>query len=1269
MGKKKEEPSSAENIKVIVRCRPLNSKETEHGYKSCVDLDLADSTVTVNHVCGNPDRWTFDGVVNNTYTQKDVFTQFIMPMVDSVMDGFNSTVFAYGQSGSGKTHTMTGVYDNQDLKGIIPRSFDHIFACIKQQTAANPTKRFTLYCSFVELYNGKVRDLLAKQQVTLAVKESKDKTFFVQGAHIPQVKFPEDLTRLMEEGTERRMVDATELNAQSSRSHSLFSLIIECTETTDDGDTRSVTSKLNLVDLAGSERQSKTGAQGDTLKEGCNINLSLSALGTVIDTLVKGKGHVPFRSSPLTMLLKDSLGGSSKTCMFANIGPSEHNISETVSTLRFADRAKQIKNKPVVNMDTKDQKIAELTEQVAELKSKLKKFESGGFTELEAEVEELRERCGELEVDRENAVKGREADAVDFDRTKQQLSQQLDELGREKEELAERFNRLQEELKFAEEMAADEQKQMKELWEMCSHEFGEQIDSSDSLISKIQELGNGVTRAKYEGVQKQCSELEAELETAKGQFDMEISKWRAAAEKAEEELQSTQRKVEKLKEKLQGEQNARKQLLENHQDLSPTRTQSFNMGRRSSGNELSEVRRSASTSEINDLQDAIQRLEEERDNNQQVKDLEAQLQSINKEKNATIQSLMRQVEELNALIAKPSGDDSFETSNWKQIIASKDDALQKCRAEIDALEAQVTDLRKMKIERSQSTKVKEFTENREHLHSKRRAALETELTTTAKHRDELLAHVVGDPEASDLDVGKQLIVLQKENEQLRTMLQEQSAALEKAELLALSTENAGKPPRPSNDHALQRENDELRKQLEQLRVDFAQKENKILESLTDNENPLQSVVDIMRAEKNQLLQEVDALSHAVAVLQREHETALQNSQAAEEVERLSALLATPQKDDSEAVVDLKKELRHKDEEMKRLQSRQAKPVSELEASALVEEQSRAIENEFRQKMDLIQMEKQEAISENESLRADLAEEVARRTKVAEDFQKALQDINDSKRETAEQHRLYVQSQNEVESLKAELVRVQKDAGGHASVIEQLEGRVKERTEQLKNLRSTLENQRGMMDKMKAKLESQQQALNSAKQELSVKDQKQQLKLQEQADHLQKLMNKKLEALAEEHQKALARKDDDMHGLRKKIKKLEEKLEKSKAKYDEKVCEYADLQTRMEEQKLEQMQALREQQEVQIETGQDQIRDTLAEAKEAQRRKADLFAQGEVTSKFANLRAGGNAAVALSRIKGTEGRPPTSGFGGPTPPGTRPESHTRTGGNGGGMYDF
>ena len=345
------ESLATEKIKVLVRVRPLNRRELDAGMKQAVDVDLAEGTVTVNHVCGAPDRWTFDAVMDNRYSQKDIFVTFIQPMVDSVMEGFNATIFAYGAYGSGKTYTMSGMQNSEmDLSGIIPRSFTYIFNHIKERR--NPNISYSLRCSFLELYNGKIRDLLAEEQVTLKIRQHKyNKTFYVLDLSQPEVNSTQGMLSLMEEGTIRRQFAAGQ-RPFSTQSHSIFTVNIEMVENLEDGECRTVTSKLNLVDLAGSNRLNKTiNTQAAACGMGrCNLNQALSPLNTVVDALVKGRVHIPFRSSPLTMLLKDSLGGNSKTCMFANISPADANISETVSTLQFADRAKQIKNKPMVQM-------------------------------------------------------------------------------------------------------------------------------------------------------------------------------------------------------------------------------------------------------------------------------------------------------------------------------------------------------------------------------------------------------------------------------------------------------------------------------------------------------------------------------------------------------------------------------------------------------------------------------------------------------------------------------------------------------------------------------------------------------------------------------------------------------------------------------------------------------------------------------------------------------------------------------------------------------
>ncbi|KAL7699122.1 OSM3-like kinesin [Lotmaria passim] len=561
MGKRDHAAAAAENIKVLVRCRPLSEKEKATGHKSCVDLDLTAHTVTANNVIGEPDRFTFDAVINNSFSQKDIFTQFIMPLTDSVLNGFNATVFAYGQSGSGKTYTMTGEMGDEEMEGIIPRCVKYIFESVRKMREESPSTAVSMYVSFLELYNGKVRDLLAKQQVSLDIRENKDHTFFVQGAVVAQVKLPEDVIHHLEEGTDRRRVASTELNADSSRSHSIFTLTLESTETLEDGTTRAVSSKLNLVDLAGSERQGKTGASGDTLKEGCNINLSLSALGTVIDTIVKGGAHVPFRSSPLTMLLKDSLGGNSKTVMFANINPSERNLSETVSTLRFADRAKQIKNKPVVNMDSKDQKIAELTDMVKELKEKLSKYETEGTAGMEEELATLQEKVGELEVQLDNATKSREADLVDYETVKATLASERQSFSTRLVAKEDEVTQLQNQLQIAESNTNALQAQLNDIYALCqaylltpeekAAQTVEQLHSVEALEVVLKAVKRRLDEGGAADMQGQITSLQADLRAAQAEHKATDKELHSAKAQLESQLREARESLEQARAKLE----------------------------------------------------------------------------------------------------------------------------------------------------------------------------------------------------------------------------------------------------------------------------------------------------------------------------------------------------------------------------------------------------------------------------------------------------------------------------------------------------------------------------------------------------------------------------------------------------------------------------------------------------------------------------------------------------------------------------------------------
>ena len=352
-----------ECVKVAIRVRPMNKHEKELKSKICVEVDTTNNTVAVSSSKGETKTFQFDYVYPMDTTQRDIYDQVAFPIVDSIFQGYNGTVFAYGQTGCGKTFTMMGIVDNPELKGIIPNAFNHIFGFIKTE---GESKKFLVRCSFVEIYNEEVRDLLVNNNKKLDIREDPKKGTFVKDLTYVTLKDTEDIQRCLDRGNKNRHVGATSMNDQSSRSHSLFTVYLEIEE---NGKIRS--GKLNLVDLAGSERVGKTNATGQTFDEGKKINLSLTALGSVIDALSQNRKHIPYKDSKLTRLLADSLGGNTKTVMFANISPASYNYDETVGTLRYASRAKLIKNAPKINEDPKDALLRKYEEEIKLLKEQL----------------------------------------------------------------------------------------------------------------------------------------------------------------------------------------------------------------------------------------------------------------------------------------------------------------------------------------------------------------------------------------------------------------------------------------------------------------------------------------------------------------------------------------------------------------------------------------------------------------------------------------------------------------------------------------------------------------------------------------------------------------------------------------------------------------------------------------------------------------------------------------------------------------------------------
>jgi kinesin family protein 15 len=351
-------------IKVYVRVRPPRSYQGLAG-NGAETTCLQVTTPTTLSIHCKPDEktFTFDHVASPDASQESVFTEVGKEIIDNCISGYNGTIFAYGQTGSGKTFTMIGPSDDEtdsfshELRGVIPRSFEYLFSLIaREQQKLGDQVEFLCKCSFLEIYNEQIYDLLDHTSSNLHLRESITRGVYVDGLSEEVVTSAVETYQVLMKGWTNRRVASTTMNRESSRSHAVFKLSIDSkTREVSDGICKIRSSTLNLVDLAGSERQIDTETAGVRLKEAGSINRSLSVLGNVIMALVDighGKSrHVHYRDSKLTFLLRDSLGGNAKTTLVANVHPLTRCLGETLSTLNFARRTKLIKNKAVINED------------------------------------------------------------------------------------------------------------------------------------------------------------------------------------------------------------------------------------------------------------------------------------------------------------------------------------------------------------------------------------------------------------------------------------------------------------------------------------------------------------------------------------------------------------------------------------------------------------------------------------------------------------------------------------------------------------------------------------------------------------------------------------------------------------------------------------------------------------------------------------------------------------------------------------------------------
>ncbi|XP_028515921.1 kinesin-like protein KIF3B [Exaiptasia diaphana] len=353
-------PKGGESVKVVVRCRPMNEKEVAAGHERVVEMNVKKGTIEIKNLLKQgevPKMFTYDAVYDWNSKQIDLYDETFRQLVDSVLEGYNGTIFAYGQTGTGKTFTMEGVKSDPNLKGVIPNSFEHIFTHIARTT----NEQYLVRASYLEIYQEEIKDLLAKDlKRRLELKERPDTGVYVKDLQSFVCKSVKEIEHVMSVGNQNRSVGATNMNEHSSRSHAIFIITIECSCLNSVGEAHIRVGKLNMVDLAGSERQAKTGAEVKTK----------TVVNKVFHFLFN-YSVIPLRLTNTVRMTPDSLGGNARTVMVANIGPASYNYEESITTLRYANRAKNIKNKPHINEDPKDALLREFQEEIARLKGEL----------------------------------------------------------------------------------------------------------------------------------------------------------------------------------------------------------------------------------------------------------------------------------------------------------------------------------------------------------------------------------------------------------------------------------------------------------------------------------------------------------------------------------------------------------------------------------------------------------------------------------------------------------------------------------------------------------------------------------------------------------------------------------------------------------------------------------------------------------------------------------------------------------------------------------
>uniref|UniRef100_G3S904 Kinesin-like protein n=1 Tax=Gorilla gorilla gorilla TaxID=9595 RepID=G3S904_GORGO len=531
--KKKEE--KGKNIQVVVRCRPFNLAERKASAHSIVECDPVRKEVSVR-TGGLADKssrktYTFDMVFGASTKQIDVYRSVVCPILDEVIMGYNCTIFAYGQTGTGKTFTMEGerspneeyTWEEDPLAGIIPRTLHQIF----EKLTDNGTE-FSVKVSLLEIYNEELFDLLnpssdVSERLQMFDDPRNKRGVIIKGLEEITVHNKDEVYQILEKGAAKRTTAATLMNAYSSRSHSVFSVTIHMKETTIDGEELVKIGKLNLVDLAGSENIGRSGAVDKRAREAGNINQSLLTLGRVITALVERTPHVPYRESKLTRILQDSLGGRTRTSIIATISPASLNLEETLSTLEYAHRAKNILNKPEVNQKlTKKALIKEYTEEIERLKRDLAaarekngvyiseenfRVMSGKLTVQEEQIVELIEKIGAVEEELNRLLNTVEETTKDVSGLHSKLDRKkaVDQHNAEAQDIfGKNLNSL---FNNMEELIKDGSSKQKAMLEVHKTLFGNLLSSSVSALDTITTVALGSLTSIPENVSTHVSQI------------------------------------------------------------------------------------------------------------------------------------------------------------------------------------------------------------------------------------------------------------------------------------------------------------------------------------------------------------------------------------------------------------------------------------------------------------------------------------------------------------------------------------------------------------------------------------------------------------------------------------------------------------------------------------------------------------------------------------------------------------------------------------------